>query len=395
MDDSYKLYVKTFFGYYITRFNYEIRDIYKEKSFSGIFKKLASRFNEKPSYFKNLRDEFDPKFPQNNRKGWYQKGELSKGRLEVFEHFQKLSDKEVHKIADDLYSYHMNEKFDDFLAGLNFSDSFIDLKKLIQEVEDTYNSEFCYKDIVLSDDFKRAYSAQMKAEGARITFAEYSALLITSKENKIFIPNQWFVIASYALPLYLALQAYKSTLQRAMDEEGLLLGQECKKLKNTQDPALKERFHTIFTNYLSKAMPRDRANAIADKLLLFVTDYKSWHGQKTIDRNDFFYSPILNILNLVNASQSYVAQIVSYYSINEELRNEFSNSGKFNIARDETQKKGDKESLSDSAITSSVPRVNNSEKCEKEEITEIKKVRRIKIPSTALNQLTSRRIHNG
>ncbi|HWR29008.1 MAG TPA: hypothetical protein VN631_04160, partial [Negativicutes bacterium] len=57
-----------------------------------------------------------------------------------------------------------------------------------------------------------------------------------------------------------------------------------------------------------------------EKLWRFTTDYSWWSGQKTIDRHDFHMSVILNMLNLVNASQSYVADIVSVYANDKELR---------------------------------------------------------------------------
>ena len=52
----------------------------------------------------------------------------------------------------------------------------------------------------------------------------------------------------------------------------------------------------------------------------FVNDYSWWSGQKTIDRGDFYVSVILNMLNLVNASQGYVADIVNAYANDYELR---------------------------------------------------------------------------
>ena len=56
------------------------------------------------------------------------------------------------------------------------------------------------------------------------------------------------------------------------------------------------------------------------RLWRFVNDYAWWSGQKTIDRGDFFVSVILNMLNLVNTSQGYVADIVNAYANDYELR---------------------------------------------------------------------------
>ena len=64
----------------------------------------------------------------------------------------------------------------------------------------------------------------------------------------------------------------------------------------------------------------EKINQAANRLWRFTTDYSWWSGQKTIDRTDFHYSVVLNMLNLVNASQSYVADIVEAYSRDSNLK---------------------------------------------------------------------------
>ena len=44
-------------------------------------------------------------------------------------------------------------------------------------------------------------------------------------------------------------------------------------------------------------------------LIKFLSDYSWWAGGKTLDRNDYYVSPILSLAGLVNASQSYIADI--------------------------------------------------------------------------------------
>lgn len=56
------------------------------------------------------------------------------------------------------------------------------------------------------------------------------------------------------------------------------------------------------------------ANQNCELLYKFVSNDKWWLGGKGIERtNDFYVSPILSVLNLVNASQSYVATITYAY----------------------------------------------------------------------------------
>ena len=73
----------------------------------------------------------------------------------------------------------------------------------------------------------------------------------------------------------------------------------------------------IFSSFCSDPQMVDES---ATRLWRFVNDYSWWSGQKTIDRGDFYMSVILNMLNLVNASQGYVADIVSVYASDVTLR---------------------------------------------------------------------------
>ncbi len=68
----------------------------------------------------------------------------------------------------------------------------------------------------------------------------------------------------------------------------------------------------------AEGQPEDVVNENVKLLCRFVSDDKWWLGGKGIERtNDFYVSPALGVLNLVNASQSYVATI-TYLYINDE-----------------------------------------------------------------------------
>lgn len=56
-----------------------------------------------------------------------------------------------------------------------------------------------------------------------------------------------------------------------------------------------------------------------NNLRLFITDYNWWHGAKTIDRGDFYVSPILACASLVNASQSYVVDLCVFLADKQDL----------------------------------------------------------------------------
>jgi hypothetical protein len=61
-------------------------------------------------------------------------------------------------------------------------------------------------------------------------------------------------------------------------------------------------------------------NKVAEYLWNFVSNYNWWAGSKTVDRHDFYISPILNQLNVVNASSEFLAEIVLSYSSDIRLR---------------------------------------------------------------------------
>ena len=94
--------------------------------------------------------------------------------------------------------------------------------------------------------------------------------------------------------------------------------------------------------FFSVCSNEEEADEAATRLWRFVTDYAWWSGQKTIDRGDFHLSVILNMLNLVNASQSYVGDIVSAYANDSKLRTLVNSIDSFTVSYDfvnESEKK--------------------------------------------------------
>ena len=73
-------------------------------------------------------------------------------------------------------------------------------------------------------------------------------------------------------------------------------------------------------NYFSS---KGYTNDDLECFLSFVSDYKSWGGGKTIDRNDYYVSPLLQAGNLLAETQSAVAEIAKQLSENPTLKNSF------------------------------------------------------------------------
>ena len=160
------------------------------------------------------------------------------------------------------------------------------------------------KDFILPDVFKE----QVKEINSNIiTYNKYSAVIETRGNQNgvlnIYLPNQWFYIASYFTEFYNELQKYKKEALKVASKE---------RLKELNGTSLTEK-EMALVNQLN-------LNEISKKYLVrFMTDYSWWSGAKTIDRGDFYVSPILNSARLVNASQSFVADLCAFLADKKEL----------------------------------------------------------------------------
>lgn len=160
------------------------------------------------------------------------------------------------------------------------------------------------KDFILPQMFKE----QVKEINSNtISYNEYSAIIETRGNQNgvlnIFLPNQWFYIASYFTDFYNELQKYKKEALKVVSKERL------KELNGSSLTGQEEnRLQQLSLDETSKSY-----------LVRFMTDYSWWSGAKTIDRGDFYVSPILNSARLVNASQSFVADLCAFLADKKEL----------------------------------------------------------------------------
>ena len=155
------------------------------------------------------------------------------------------------------------------------------------------------KDFILPQFFKEHVK---EINSNTITYNLYSAVIETRGNQNgvlnIFLPNQWFYIASYFTDFYNELQRYKKEALKVVSKERL------KELNgSTLTENEKKRLQQLSLDETSKSY-----------LERFITDYSWWSGAKTIDRGDFYVSPILNSARLVNASQSFVADLCAFLS---------------------------------------------------------------------------------
>lgn len=161
-------------------------------------------------------------------------------------------------------------------------------------------SQYDGKEFVLPKSFREQVK---EIDNSTVVYYEYSAVINTKKGLSIYLPNQWFYIASYFTELYNELQRYKQETIKVVSSE---------RLKNLNGSSLSENEKQSIQNLSMDEISKSY-------LERFMTDYSWWNGAKTIDRGDFYVSPILNCAKLVNVSQSYIADLCAFLADKKDL----------------------------------------------------------------------------
>lgn len=200
-----------------------------------------------------------------------------------------------------------------------------DLGELVENTKSAVKAKFSYEDVSLSGGFKKAFAKNIASGGNTIEYLKSTAIITTSAGLKIYLPNQWFVLATYPVELIKEIIKYRNYTEKVIDSNvSVFVGSNgkalekkeiYKNLKSTDGIDFSEKFKQIMKDYLlDLGQQEDIANQNCELLYKFVSNDKWWLGGKGIERtNDFYVSPILSVLNLVNASQSYVATITYAY----------------------------------------------------------------------------------
>jgi len=182
------------------------------------------------------------------------------------------------------------------------------LEDLNQLAEASQKAFLDYKkeEVVLTSDFKEKYTKYFFSKnGEKISFAKYTTLVETTGGLTITFPNQWFYIASYFIDYLIALKTYKS-LYHSIFKNETHSKEIIKKIKDTGnvDDTIVIKVKALLNN-----------NDDVSKFIKFLSNYNWWHGSKTIDRGDYFVSPILSLAKVVNVTQSYIADLA--YKLSE------------------------------------------------------------------------------
>ena len=191
-----------------------------------------------------------------------------------------------------------------------------DLNILAQEVVQNFNEKFDARDRKIPQTFKK------KVKGLKsflIVYNEYSVVIkgdgVRSKDS--YVPNQSFFMASFFIEYSYELTKYKQKVLSVLSTAGLSNNELTEFFTLERDKGKdnvakgEDRFVQLLDSVGYKEDDRGY-------LIKFVTDYSWWSGSKTIDRSDFFNSPVLSIMGLTASSNAAMALIVDYLTQNPD-----------------------------------------------------------------------------
>lgn len=193
----------------------------------------------------------------------------------------------------------------------------IDLPEKFNQIK-TSAEQVKFADVRLPETFKACYQDYVSSNPANgyaeVEWTDYSTKIKTSTGKSIFLTNYWFYIASELAGYLEGLTEQKEIFNQIFQGEDL--HQTATSLRNDISEPQKEKIKNYFDkNGLSETDYNHFIN--------FVSDYKSWGGGKTIDRNDYYVSPLLQAGNLLAETQSAVAEIAKQFSQEPSLRESF------------------------------------------------------------------------
>lgn len=322
-------------AYYLSRRNEEGYTKLGYSNWSQAFKGLGEKLGRKPRSLQNERDNFDP-YTGAPRKGWTAHKFPDRCRR-VFDGLKNLTDNELDSFVYELLDSSLKENREKQLLSIiddangnakhtqyeNSGFELNDLHELFVESKNRLASDYDNEEYVLSSTFKKSFAECLIKDSNRVEFYQYTTLIVSGKGLKIYLPNQWFILATYAVDLVRELKVYKDVSQKIvakiLEEDPAESEKEVFKYLKDKQTKYVEMFKQKADEYLYKENCGDKLNVYKEFLCKFVTDYAWWGGGKTIERGDCFISPVLALLEVVNESQTFIANLTFYYVDHEEL----------------------------------------------------------------------------
>ena len=196
--------------------------------------------------------------------------------------------------------------------------SLVDLPEKFNEIKISA-AAIEFTDIQLTEKFREAfekYIAKNTSNGySGVEWAGYSAKILTSTGRSIYLPNHWFYLASELSGLLGGLIEQKKLF------EVIFKGQDLNLIaKDLRDNSGEENKRLIKSYFNSNGY----SHKDYDNFEKYVSDYSSWGGGKTIDRGDFFISPLMKAGNLLAETQGAVAEIAECFYKSRILLDAFS-----------------------------------------------------------------------
>lgn len=209
------------------------------------------------------------------------------------------------------------------------------LHELGIRLQNNFRSQFTPDDIELPEGFKNAIT---EYGGYHFSYKKYMVHL-TSDKLEGYIPNAWFYIASFFVEYYDELQKYRDLLINVLKDVGVKSTEDRDKWLSKYTKLFDEKWKLIpkkernseqeskcleeVTKEIAEqfdTLVSDSPISIENKSLLksFISDYRWWFGGKTIDRGDFYVSPILTLANVINDTHTYISGLCKFLSQNKE-----------------------------------------------------------------------------
>jgi len=192
-----------------------------------------------------------------------------------------------------------------------------DLNELAKQVVHNFNEKFDAKDCRIPQAFKDNVK---KLKSFSVVYNEYSVIIkgdgVRSKDS--YVPNQSFFMASFFIEYSYELSKYKQKIMPWITDAGITTNEMTAFFTHERDNGKEdiEKDEDSFVEILDRA---GYTGSDREYLIKFVTDYDWWSGSKTIERSDFFNSPVLSIMGLTASSNAAMALIVDHLTQHPEL----------------------------------------------------------------------------
>lgn len=165
-----------------------------------------------------------------------------------------------------------------------------------------------FSDVKLSENFKARYKEYIEGVHpsgyGRVEWATHTTKITTTTNKIIFVPNFWFCIAAELAGYLEALIRHRDiflAIYKDSDAHAAAIS-----LRDHLSSAERQKISDYFSS--KNYSETDLTNFFA-----FVSEYKSWGGGKTIDRADFYVSPLLQAGSLLAETQGAIAEIAKQF----------------------------------------------------------------------------------